>query len=108
MIREVERKTLSGLIVLPVLLILMGLDIYWLISNINQVSVSGIVVSSIALAVIIVAMAGHFVVNPNEAKVLQLFGKYVGTVRQPGLRCANPFYSKRKSQPRCATSRPAS
>lgn len=96
MIREVERKTLSGLIVLPVLLILMGLDIYWLISNINQVSVSGIVVSSIALAVIIVAMAGHFVVNPNEAKVLQLFGKYVGTVRQPGLRWANPFYSKVK------------
>lgn len=96
MIREVERKTLSGLIVLPVLLILMGLDIYWLISNINQVSVSGIVVSSIALAVIVVAMAGHFVVNPNEAKVLQLFGKYVGTVRQPGLRWANPFYSKVK------------
>lgn len=96
MIREVERKTLSGLIVLPVLLILMGLDIYWLISNINQVSVSGIVMSSIALAVIVVAMAGHFVVNPNEAKVLQLFGKYVGTVRQPGLRWANPFYSKVK------------
>ena len=34
--------------------------------------------------------------NPNEARVLQLFGKYVGTVKQPGLRYANPFYSKRK------------
>jgi regulator of protease activity HflC (stomatin/prohibitin superfamily) len=35
-------------------------------------------------------------VNPNEGKVLQLFGRYVGTVRQPGLKWASPFYSKRK------------
>jgi regulator of protease activity HflC (stomatin/prohibitin superfamily) len=39
---------------------------------------------------------GLFVVNPNEAKVLQLFGSYVGTVRDPGLRYANPFLTKRK------------
>ena len=31
----------------------------------------------------------------NEAKVLQIFGKYVGTVKAPGLQWANPFYSKR-------------
>jgi hypothetical protein len=39
---------------------------------------------------------GFFIVNPNEAKVLQLFGKYVGTVRRPGLGWANPFYFKRR------------
>ena len=39
-------------------------------------------------------MKGLFVVNPNEGRVLQLFGSYVGTVRDPGLRWANPFYSK--------------
>jgi regulator of protease activity HflC (stomatin/prohibitin superfamily) len=33
-------------------------------------------------------------VHPNEAKVLQLFGKYVGTVHEPGLKWANPFYAK--------------
>ena len=33
-------------------------------------------------------------VHPNQAKVLQLFGAYVGSVRQTGLRWANPFYSK--------------
>jgi hypothetical protein len=38
---------------------------------------------------------GFFVVNPNEGRVVQLFGGYVGTVRAPGLRWANPFYSKR-------------
>ena len=39
---------------------------------------------------------GLFMVNPNEAKVIQLFGKYVGTAREPGLRWGNPFYSKTK------------
>src|SRR5215831_2306829 len=40
--------------------------------------------------------AGLFVVNPNESKVLQLFGAYVGTARESGLRWANPFYSKKR------------
>jgi hypothetical protein len=40
-------------------------------------------------------LSGLFTVNPNEAKVLQLFGNYQGTVRQPGLRWVNPFYAKR-------------
>jgi regulator of protease activity HflC (stomatin/prohibitin superfamily) len=33
-------------------------------------------------------------VHPNEAKVLQLFGKYAGTAHESGLKWANPFYSK--------------
>ena len=37
-----------------------------------------------------------FVVNPNEAKVLQFFGDYVGSVAKPGLRWANPFYTKKR------------
>ncbi|MBX7185938.1 MAG: SPFH domain-containing protein [Vicinamibacteria bacterium] len=40
-------------------------------------------------------LGGLFVVNPNEARVLQLFGDYVGTVKEDGLRWANPFYTKR-------------
>ncbi len=39
-------------------------------------------------------LKGLFIVNPNEGRVLQFFGSYVGTVRDPGLRWANPFYSK--------------
>jgi regulator of protease activity HflC (stomatin/prohibitin superfamily) len=37
-------------------------------------------------------MRGIFIVNPNEAKVLTLFGKYVGTVKQNGLLWVNPFF----------------
>lgn len=39
---------------------------------------------------------GFILVNPNESKVLLLFGKYVGTVKQNGFYWANPLYSKKK------------
>ena len=39
---------------------------------------------------------GFFQVAPNEGQVLQLFGKYAGTVRKEGLRWTNPFYSRRR------------
>jgi regulator of protease activity HflC (stomatin/prohibitin superfamily) len=41
-------------------------------------------------------MAGLFVVNPNEGKVLQFFGDYVGTAKNPGLRWTNPLYTKKR------------
>jgi regulator of protease activity HflC (stomatin/prohibitin superfamily) len=41
-------------------------------------------------------LTGLFVVNPNEAMALQLFGAYRGTVRQEGMAWSNPFLSKRK------------
>ena len=38
---------------------------------------------------------GFILVNPNTSKVILLFGKYVGTVKQNGLYWANPFYTKK-------------
>jgi regulator of protease activity HflC (stomatin/prohibitin superfamily) len=48
----------------------------------------------LAWIAIFICYKGFFMVHPNQAKVLQLFGSYVGSVRQTGLRWANPFYSK--------------
>jgi regulator of protease activity HflC (stomatin/prohibitin superfamily) len=48
------------------------------------------------LIVVLILWPGFFMVHPNEAKVLQLFGSYVGTAREPGLRWANPFFAKTK------------
>ncbi|MCI0656295.1 MAG: SPFH domain-containing protein [Acidobacteria bacterium] len=51
-----------------------------------------------ALVMIVVAgvlLAGVFTVSPNQGRVMQLFGAYKGTAREPGLRWANPFYTKR-------------
>jgi len=39
---------------------------------------------------------GLYMVEPNQAAVVSLFGKYVGTVKENGLRWNNPFYTKRK------------
>lgn len=43
-----------------------------------------------------VMLKGFFQVAPNQGLVLQLFGKYAGTVRQEGLRWTNPFFSKQR------------
>ena len=48
----------------------------------------------VLLVVMLILFMGFFMVHPNQAKVLQLFGTYVGSVRETGLRWANPFYSK--------------
>jgi regulator of protease activity HflC (stomatin/prohibitin superfamily) len=40
----------------------------------------------------LVGLPGFLVVNPNQARVIQLFGRYVGTVKDPGLYYGNPFY----------------
>jgi regulator of protease activity HflC (stomatin/prohibitin superfamily) len=54
-----------------------------------------------ASAVFVVVLAvfglvGLYMVEPNQAAVLSLFGKYVGTVKDNGLRWNNPFFTKRK------------
>ena len=46
---------------------------------------------ALAWCAVLLSLNGLFVVNPNEAKVVQLFGSYVGTVRDPGFKWVNPF-----------------
>jgi regulator of protease activity HflC (stomatin/prohibitin superfamily) len=49
--------------------------------------------SILMFPVLIILMTGFFTLQPNEARVLVLFGKYCGTVRDSGFHWANPFYS---------------
>jgi regulator of protease activity HflC (stomatin/prohibitin superfamily) len=60
----------------------------------------------VALGVFI--LAGLYTIQPNQAAVLSLFGKYVGTVKDNGLRWNNPFLPSAGSASACATSRAAS
>ena len=55
-----------------------------------------LLVSILLVPVILFLLWGSFVVNPNEGRVLQFFGRYVGTVKDPGLRWANPLYKKER------------
>lgn len=96
MIREIERRVGSGylaLLVLFPLTILLGFALVRAIQGEAELRIVGNVVGLVLTAI---AWAGLFIVNPKEAKVLQLFGKYVGTVHEAGLKYANPFYTKRK------------
>lgn len=96
MIREKEFNGRPGLGMLLLFLVLFLGSIALLIYSIHRGTGWGVLVSVLLMLSSILGLCGLFIVNPNEAKVLQFFGDYVGTARTAGLRWANPFYSKRK------------
>ena len=95
MVSERQTQALPGIPVVLVLLAVAGFAVWGLVyAASNDATV--LMIPYVLLAVFSVfLMAGLFVVNPNEAKVLQFFGDYVGTAKTPGLRWANPLYSKK-------------
>jgi hypothetical protein len=85
MIRERENPAIPGLPVLLGGIVLIGGSIYQIIQGAREPSAAMIIGWTLALLGAFLLLAGLFVVNPNEGKVLQLFGSYVGTVKRPGL-----------------------
>src|SRR5262245_9071862 len=96
MIREKERSAVSGYAALAILLLALAGSIYGFVQGVVHQDKGTIIASIVCFRGSLFLLAGLFVVDPNEGRVLQLFGSYVGTVKQPGLRFANPFYSKRR------------
>ena len=94
MIREQKRTVSSGYLMLVVLGTAQLALAYLVWMSARSLSIGTLVATLIASLVVLICWAGFFMVHPNEARVLQLFGKYVGTCHDPGLRWANPFYSK--------------
>ncbi len=91
---EKPAKVLSGYLMLVVgvaLLGAFGATIYFTINNHNSTYIYIILILMAMLTI-----RGLFIVNPNEAKVLVLFGSYSGTVQKNGFFWANPFFVKRK------------
>jgi regulator of protease activity HflC (stomatin/prohibitin superfamily) len=85
----------SGIPALITLIALLLLDGAWLVNSIQSRTVWAIIVAILTGIALLIALTGFFTVAPNEGKVLQFFGRYVGTVREAGPRWTNPFYSKR-------------
>ena len=94
MIREKTKTVFSGYLMILVLLVAQFATAYAIFVALRALSIGGAIVAILASVVVLVCWAGLFMIHPNEAKVLQLFGKYVGTVHEPGLKWANPFYAK--------------
>ncbi len=95
MVHEIQRKAASGILVLVVLLLAVMVDVALFVVAIVSASALLGIVSATVFPVFLFLFFGLFTVNPNEARVLQLFGRYVGTVSDHGLRWANPLYSKK-------------
>ena len=94
MIEERIRKCASGYLALVVLPALTIAVIYGFVQAARAESPTGVIASIVLFIILMICFRGFFMVAPNQSKVLQLFGTYVGSVRETGLRWANPFYSK--------------
>jgi regulator of protease activity HflC (stomatin/prohibitin superfamily) len=95
MIRERDYSALPGLPVALALLIALGYVIYALFT-LEDPPVFRVLLWSFALLLLVFLLFGLFIVNPNEGRVLQFFGDYVGTVKKPGLAWANPLFTKKR------------
>lgn len=96
MLKELPRRPLSGIPLLVLLpLVFLGAVALTIWMVVNRMPWPAVAAGFVALC-LLVSLFGFFMVDPNEARVLQLFGAYVGTARDAGLRWANPFYTKRK------------
>ncbi|MEI6224676.1 MAG: SPFH domain-containing protein [Deltaproteobacteria bacterium] len=96
MIREKELHPPSGIAFLVFLVPAFIGSVALLVLSARTGEAAPTVACALLVAFLGLLFAGLFVVNPNEAKVLQLFGHYAGSAREPGLRWANPFFTKRK------------
>jgi regulator of protease activity HflC (stomatin/prohibitin superfamily) len=95
MTREHEHHGIPGLPVLLMLTAALGLGVWALVASVSAGSPLMVLSTALAMVVIVILLFGLFMVNPNEGKVLQLFGEYIGTAKIQGLRWANPFYTKK-------------
>ena len=100
MIREREYGAISGWVALVILLAGAGFFVWRIIARAQVIHQPSqpmwFALSIVGLLLCVFLLLGLFVVHPNEGKVLQLFGRYVGTARVPGIRWANPLYAKKR------------
>jgi len=97
MIREIERKGLPGLLMLLLLIVLVGLAALLVIRSADYpVNAFGVGAGILLFIVAMLGLGGLTIVNPNEARVLILFGRYAGSLIKDGFWWVNPFVVKKK------------
>ena len=100
--KENPLRSLPGIPYLLGMLVLTAVAIWMFVAGLGPDPDNGVASGWLILAGILVFVAalftliGLYMVEPNQAAVVSLFGRYVGTVKDPGLRWNNPFYGKRK------------
>ena len=106
LIQERSRPSLDGYAMIFAGLLLIAGGIYSFIHLVGSGSEPELLAVLARLALVglgIFIMTGLYMLQPNEAALLSLFGQYKGTDRSEGLRWVNPFYAKRKLSLRART-----
>lgn len=94
-----QERIIRGLPGWPMFFLLLAVPfaaVYGLVQAARAGSATPVIVWLVVLALDLIGWFGLTVVNPNEAKVITLFGVYKGTIKQAGFRYVNPLASKRR------------
>lgn len=91
--QEIERRSASGYVMAGAGIVMSIAGALMLVRPAGPV---GVVIDVALIVGGVFILAGLYMLQPNEAAILLLFGEYVGTDRSEGLRWANPFYKKQK------------
>jgi len=94
--REQEIRSTAGIPTLIAVLTAMLACVWAFVYGAQTANIAILIAAILVFVVLLVSLAGFYMVEPNQAAVLTLFGKYVGTVKDQGLRFNNPFYSTKK------------
>jgi regulator of protease activity HflC (stomatin/prohibitin superfamily) len=97
MIREQVRPAMSGALMLILGLAGIGASVWLFVLSVQRpANGAGVAAALVGVLVSLVLLSGLKVVNPNEARVLQLFGRYSGTIKDPGLRWVLPLMTTQR------------
>ena len=96
MMQEKVVRPLSGLLALAVLLGGMAMNLMLFLRTAQSNDPRGMASAAVLFVLIMIALGGFVLVQPNESSVLTLFGRYSGTVKEAGFWWVNPFNKKRR------------
>lgn len=94
--REKPVFALPGGLTFFVILLAIAATIYFFVGFVQTQVTAGLIACAVGYAAEMLALKGLTIVNPNEAQVVQLFGTYIGTLRQQGWWWVNPFATRRR------------
>ena len=96
MLREKEIKAISGSLMLVLFLAIAIASVVMLIAAARTGEIRQVILWILVLLLSVLCLFGLTIVNPNEARVVQLFGKYQGSLKVQGLQWVNPLTMRRK------------
>lgn len=96
--REIPASTQSGYVMLLVSLVLIAVAAWLFFGAMEAEAPSGLALTGAIITGLVglFILTGFYMINPNEAAAIQLFGAYKGTDRNEGLRWVLPWLTRSK------------